>query len=1222
MNGQARPATAPGVDAAGPANGIDARLDALDAAAVGLLEPLIHATDVDMVGGPGIGMAVGSAPAPQDAGWRAGLAAALDRLAEAALELELIGLGHAVSLLRAHLLAGGRPDDAALELASAEGWVSDAIAFCSGQLPAAEAAGLIERLRDWPGLAERVTPELVAPIAARLRQDAERIANATLAAIGSADAREDVPEGISAGISAGVPADAPEDAPEEDPRLAPEAGLPLPAGVGDAGPGLEVGADELAMLAEAASQLDEEFEGAFAAPDGQAAAALASALEAGADAVERFASAIGYIGLSAVSTGLGSLAANLAALARAPRHFDERHRALLSRVAPAWSRLFREPSAASARQALALLGDAAWPQPASRAALDAAQGQFDRLATVASRRVAAVEADVDARDLSLDIPADADRGVVDNLLRELPALSAELSASIDRLGSRPGDAIATAQRLAHTLKGSANTVGVRGIAILTHQLEDLLQLLEAADGPLPRPLGDVLADAADCVAEMCEAVAGLGPPPDGALEVLERVRDWTRRLLDDPSAALAQAGEAGAPVETGEVAVTPGADAEAPGADAEAPGVDVEAPGVAAAPGPAPSGEFPPEIDAGLGDAPEGDPSRHALAGQAQADVAGSEWLRVPASLIERLLAFANEAAILLAQAQEQAIEVDRVRAALRVGTDQLQDLAGELDRLVDVRGTALNERRVRDDFDALELDEYNDLHTVSRRIAESGADGRLIEQQLGGNVAALRDSLSQLERIQVDLREAALQTRTVRVETVVPRWRRTVRQAARMAGHDVELVVEGESTEVDAALLQALVEPLAHLLRNAVDHGIEAPARRQALGKPATGRVTLSFARDGADLRIECRDDGRGLDAQAVRERAFALGLLDPDAPPDDAALARLVARPGFSTRTRATQLSGRGIGLDVVSQAVREQRGSIEIESAPGQGLGVRLRVPVRLAAVPVIVARSSSHVLALAVRDVEQILGAERIVDGPGGLPQVEGDAGPMRLVRLEDALGLPEDAFAAPAGVEPAAPAILQVRMPDGERVAVRVAEPGQTRNVVVRPLAPCLPAIPGIAGAAVLGDGAVAPVVDLPQLLAAREGARAAPALEPARRAAPVCLVVDDSVSVRRTMALFARDLGYEVDSAADGVDALECVARRAPALVLVDLEMPRMNGVEFVRALRDRPATRTVPVIMITSRSSDKHRRLARDAGVDVFLTKPYTEDDLAAHIGRLVQRS
>jgi len=1197
-----------GAAARGANDGAVARLDALDAAAVGLLEPLIGATDLDVVGAAHAGdvMPVTSAK------WRIELAGALDRLAEAALALELIGLGHVVGLLRAHLLGISRPEDAALELASAEGWVSDAIAFCGGQLPADEAGCLVERLRDWPGLAAKVTPELVAAIAGRLRQDAERIAAATLSVLDAAAASRASGTGTAdAALASDGGADG-DDLPAAERGDGPRG---APAGEPGETP-LSVGADELAMLAEAAAQLDEEFGAAIAGEPGSGAAAaidvvdVAESLEAGADAIERFANAIGYVGLAPVAAALESLRDNLLDLARDPQRLDSRHRALLARLAPAWARLFREPSPQVAAEALALLGDPAWPEPARRASLDAAQRQFGRLETVASRRVAVAEAPIDERDLSLDIPVDADRNVVDNLLRELPMLSAEFSACIDRLHDGDSEAIAPAQRIAHTLKGSANTVGVRGIAVLTHQLEDLLQLLESTQGALAPELDAVLADAADCVAEMSESVAGLGPAPSGALGVLQRVRDWTHRLLQEPSAAFAPAGvappqaAAGVGTRVGDAEPEKAEPARAEPARAEparAGSEKAEPPGAEGVPD-----GFAPETPSADDVPPAGEPQ---------------QWLRVPASLIERLLAFANEASILLSQAQEQALEADRVRATLRTGTDQLQDLAGELERLVDVRGLALHERRTRGDFDALELDEYNDLHTVSRRIAESGDDGRLIERQLGGNVAALRDSLSQLERIQVDLREAALQTRTVRVDTVVPRWRRTVRQAVRMSGHEVSLRVDGEDTEVDAQLLQALVEPIAHLLRNAVDHGIEAPAHRQAHGKPASGHVVLAFRRDGPDLLVECTDDGRGLDPVAVRERALALGLLGADESCDPAALARLVLVPGFSTRTRATQLSGRGIGLDVVNQAVREQRGAIDIASTPGRGMRVTLRVPVRLAAAPVIVVRSPTHLVALSVRDVEQILTAEGIVQGDDGVRRFHGPAGALRLVRLEDALGLPDDAFAPPSGVEPAAPAVLQVRMAGGERVAVLVAEPGQTRNVVVRPLASFVPAIAGIEGAAVLGDGAVAPVIDLPLLLAAREGARATPALEVSRRAAPVCLVVDDSVSVRRTMELFARDLGYDVDSAADGVDALERVARRVPSLVLVDLEMPRMNGVELVRALRERPATREVPVIMITSRSSDKHRQLALDAGVDVFLTKPYTEDALAAHIAELARR-
>ena len=446
------------------------------------------------------------------------------------------------------------------------------------------------------------------------------------------------------------------------------------------------------------------------------------------------------------------------------------------------------------------------------------------------------------------------------------------------------------------------------------------------------------------------------------------------------------------------------------------------------------------------------------------ADAAAQEWLRVPASLIERLLAFANEASILLSQAQEQAVEVDRVRATLVGGTDQLQDLSSELERLVDMRGSMLGERRERDDFDPLELDEHNDLQMVSRRIAESGADGRLIEQQLGRSVAALRGSLSQLERLQADLREAALQTRTVRAETVVPRWTRTVRQAARMAMREAALQVEGADVEIDAQLLQALVEPIGHLLRNAVDHGIEPPDERERLGKPRAGRVSLRFARDGGDLVVECADDGRGLDLPAIRARAIAGGLIAPDEALSDSALARLALLPGFSTRERATQLSGRGIGLDVVERVAREQRGSVAIDTQRGRGTSVRLRLPVRLAAMPVVVVRSATHVIGLSVREVERIVSFDAD----------DADVG-SRVVRLEDALGLPEDAFAGETAGEPRVNVVLQVRMPEGETIGVRVPEPGQPRNVVLRPLAAFVGPIPGFEGATVLGDGAVAPV---------------------------------------------------------------------------------------------------------------------------------------------------
>jgi chemosensory pili system protein ChpA (sensor histidine kinase/response regulator) len=384
--------------------------------------------------------------------------------------------------------------------------------------------------------------------------------------------------------------------------------------------------------------------------------------------------------------------------------------------------------------------------------------------------------------------------------------------------------------------------------------------------------------------------------------------------------------------------------------------------------------------------------------------------------------------------------------------------------------------------------------------------------------------------------------------------------------------------------------------------------------------------------LTVGCADDGRGLDLAAIRQRAVEAGLLADDAVASDADLSRMILLPGFSTKRAATQLSGRGIGLDVVQRAVQALRGTLRVDSVPGGGTRIAVRVPQRMAAVPVAVVRAGQHVLALAIRGVEQVMPADGVVVDEAGVPRLVVRDGFVPVERLDELLGLPAGHFVREAALEresgagardrpPLAQVAMIVRGDDGAEVAVIAPEPGQTRSVVVRPLPAWLPRIDAIEGATVLGDGAVAPVIDLPMLLAGPQPVAAAPvAALPARRA-PVCLVVDDSVSVRRSMEAFLGDLGFEVDPAADGVEALARIERRVPDLAIVDLEMPRMNGVEFTSALRHDERTVEVPVIMITSRYSEKHRAMALDAGVDVFLTKPYTEDELARHVRRCLER-
>lgn len=1090
-----------------------------------------------------------------------------------------------------------------------EGWVGRMIAFCAGHASPEEATLLVNDLQSWPGFP--VVPEqFVNLVAARLRQDCAVVAELADAAGAESPSAPGPVQGY-------VGVEATDESTEEGTD---ESGASAPA---------LVARDELEMLLEAVEGLEAEVIGPLAGlglpPPSDALGAVSDLMDLCRERLGNLAGAMRYVGLAPAAALLEPCRQSLAGWRDAPASASPQAPDLLHALTQALAAFLRDPAAPALAALEGACNDARWPvrgEGGDAHALAALEG----LEVVGSRRVEAPSAALEADDVSLALPPDADASVLDHLLGELPALSAGFSGQIDRLVAaaaseqgRPGvgteavaEALAEARRIAHTLKGAANTVGIRGIALLTHRLEDLLQLLGERGGTPDPATRSALTEAADCLGEMADSVAGLGEGPADALGVCRSLGAHIDALL---------AG--GVPPDTGGEPVVPGE----PGAEAPGPSRPSEpSPSPALAPSPP---QPPPQAPAAQAPAAQA-PAAQAPAAQAPAPNAG-ELLRVPASLLDRVLDLAGEAGILLARVQEQVDQLGEVRQAFRTDSDRLRVLAGELERLVDIRGVSLSGRRSRSDFDPLELDDFNELHTVSRRIAEAGADARILDQQLDRQGGDLAEAVGQLERVQTELREAVMQSRLMPVSSILPRLQRVARQAARMSGKAVELTVSGEDTAVDARLLQELLEPIGHLLRNAIDHGIEPATERERAGKPAVGRISLGFRREGRRLSVLCADDGRGLDLDAIRARALEAGLIDSAEEPGPQALARLVLQPGFSTRRQASQLSGRGIGLDAVQRAVRELRGEIELAPAAGGGLEVRIEVPEGMVAIPAVLVRTPSHVLALSIRGVERILPADGAVRDDAGALRFVGAHGLVPAVRLDELLGLPEGFFAREAeaarlsGRQHAAAAAdagtgevaLLVRGVDGRSVAVLSPPPGQTRNVVVRPLPPWLPAAPAVEGATVLGDGAVATVLDLPALVAPGASLGASRFPEQPAQSQPVCLVADDSVSVRRSMELFLQDLGFEVDSAGDGVDALALAARRVPALAIVDLEMPRMNGVELCRSLRADPRTREVPVLMITSRSSERHRTLAMEAGVDVFLTKPYTEDELAEEIRR-----
>ncbi len=624
--------------------------------------------------------------------------------------------------------------------------------------------------------------------------------------------------------------------------------------------------------------------------------------------------------------------------------------------------------------------------------------------------------------------------------------------------------------------------------------------------------------------------------------------------------------------------------------------------------------------------APAAQPPKTALAPQQPTASTTEPALRVSAHLVDNLLRLVGESIILTGQVQERIRKtIDQTRA-VAAQNRLFQSLTAELEQLVDVRNVSspLSKSIQRGDFDPLELEQYNELNTVTHRLVETAIDAREMNRTVEDNLVLLDALLVDQGRLHRDSQEAVLRTRMVPIQTVVPRLQRSVRQTCRLVDKEVELVVRGADTPMDSNVLNNMVDPLMHILRNAVDHGIEPPHQRQRLGKPPAGRIELHFMREGNNIAIHCRDDGAGLDLAAIRRTAEEHGLLAPDKPLEPDELARLILLPGFSTRGSATQTSGRGIGMDMVYSRLLDMKGSLRIQTEAGKGCLMELRLPVTLISTHALLLRVRDQIYALSDRGIEQILysGAGKIQTlGKVTTYRLGNDI--HELTSLESLLNLPQDRREHDRGMSP----VLLVREETGGLRAVLVQEVLDSRDLVVKNMGQYIPTLPGIVGATILGDGSVAPVLDLPELLRARAAGQRLPtaAVQSAQSTSAVShrqivLAVDDSLSARRSLAQFVQDAGFEVRTARDGLEAIEIINSKRPDLVLADLEMPRMNGLELTAHLRANQTTHDLPVIMITSRSTAKHRHEAEAVGVDTYLTKPFMEDDLLEQMHRLLR--
>lgn len=779
-------------------------------------------------------------------------------------------------------------------------------------------------------------------------------------------------------------------------------------------------------------------------------------------------------------------------------------------------------------------------------------------------------------DVALVIPGDVDQKFLEGFFQEAPEQASYLVELARNMISGEGDSsdIIAAKRVAHTLKGSGRTIGLRGIAALGHHLEDILEYFEQKGSKVTQQVANALLDAAYCLEQMVGYVAGSDEYPQQAQAVLQTVLDLANRI---------DAGES----------------LEVP--------LERVAPAVPAAPSTA---ELAVEGVPGAPRAGAGPTAAPAMA------------LRVSQQRIEDLFLVSSEVSVNSA-AMEARIKAltDSSRELLEQNL-RVQKRLFELDTAVEVRAlTVMRSRNLRTEdraFDPLEMDQYSELHSTANALTEEAADARAMALKVEEGIAQVSSLQARQQRLSEDLQHLVIGTRMSEVGVLESRLQRNVRSTCQATGKEGVLEMQGGDTLIDSELLNRLAEPLLHLLRNAVDHGFELPDERAAAGKPRAGHILLSFVRQGQQIVLRCQDDGRGLDLQLIKKHAIERGLLAPEQTPSDEEITRLILLPGFSTRPAVSEISGRGIGLDIVREWVSSMNGSVLIDSEAGQGCTFELRFAASLSTVQSLIVEVAGERFALPSLQIEQA-----VAHGVGAFDQLgeqlvyNYNQRSYPATRLIDLTGLAGE----PKPLSDYSAVIVRI---DNKTTVLAVDRLLDARELLVTNPGRYARHVRGVAGLSILGDGSIAVNLDLAQLLAAggrTTAARSSAKTEAKQRQLPGVLIVDDSLSVRNSLLQLMQDAGYRAETARDGIDAIKILPTFKPDVVLTDLEMPNMNGVELTYHIRENQDTKNLPIIMITSRSQEKHKRMAEDAGVNMYITKPYSDGDLLKSISSAIAR-
>lgn len=807
-----------------------------------------------------------------------------------------------------------------------------------------------------------------------------------------------------------------------------------------------------------------------------------------------------------------------------------------------------------------------------REPLTAADALVDSLDAIRLSCVAEAEQDA-ARPQTAGCSADPE--LLEVFLEEADDILEHSATTLQHWKQAPQDKtlVAELQRELHTLKGGARMADITAIGDLAHAFEALMGHIEDTTVQTDATTFSVLEQAHDRLVEMVNQVRE-NKPLAGA-DALRARMEALRHDSEEP----APEAQAGSPANTDIVLEQVDSSEQAP------------------------------------------KPERRAVAR------APKELVRVRAELLDNLVNFAGEVSIYRSRLEQQVgayrfnlAEMEQTVVRLR---EQLRKLEIETEAQILFR----YEKEIQEsgeDFDPLEMDRYSTLQQLSRSLVESVSDLDSIQNLLENITRESETLLLQQSRVNTELQEGLMRTRMVPFLGLAPRMRRIVRQTCQHLGKKAELELAGAEGEMDRTVIDRIIAPIEHMLRNAISHGIEVPEQRLAAGKPEAGSIHISLARESSDVVLRIADDGAGIDLEAIRSKAIERGLLDPDAHVSDNEVLQYILETGFSTAEQVTQIAGRGVGMDVVNSEVKQLGGSLHIDSVPGHGTTFTIRLPFTLAVNQALLVEIGDDPYAIPLSSIQGIVRMRKedlqaYYDDPAARFEYGGFDYEVR--HLGSLLGTHKPALDALPRRIP----VLLVR--SGEHaVALQVERLMGSREIVVKSVGPQISTVRGVSGATILGDGSVVMILDVAALLRGGTASVMSQVEEllqqPMRTEGLTVMVVDDSITVRKVTSRLLERNDMTVITAKDGVDAVSRLQEHIPDVMLLDIEMPRMDGFELATHVRNEPRLKHIPIVMITSRTGDKHRRRAMEIGVNRYLGKPFQESELLETIQDVLEEA